>query len=164
MEPVQRPHSPHQHRRIHECIAPRQTKYSWPAIMATFSASVCQRTDVGVLREHHLYRSKSISKESSMKNSQTPISGDLGGSTADRVASSAHETIDRVTAESNGGVDELRAAATKVGDSAKVLQEHAVQAARDKVREVRSYAESNPLTAAGIAFAAGVLLTALIRR
>ena len=94
-----------------------------------------------------------------MKNSQTPISGD--GSTTDRLASTAHETIDRVT---NGGVDELRAAATKVGDSAKLLQEHAVEAARDKVREARSYAESNPLAAVGIAFAAGVLLTALIRR
>ena len=76
-------------------------------------------------------------------NSQTPISSDL---------------------VSSGAVDELRAAATKVADSAKLLQKHAVDAARDKVREVRSYAESNPLAAAGIAFAAGVLLTALIRR
>ena len=97
-----------------------------------------------------------------MKNSQTPISGD--GSTADRLASTAHETIDRVTPNSNGAVDELREAVTKVGDSARLLQEHAVEAARDKVREARSYAESNPLTAVGIAFAAGVLLSALIRR
>ena len=97
-----------------------------------------------------------------MKNSQTPISRD--GSTTDRLASTAHETIDRVTPQTNAAVDDLRAAATKVGDSARVLQEHAVDAARDTVREVRSYAESNPLTAAGIAFAAGVLLTALVRR
>ena len=97
-----------------------------------------------------------------MKNSQTPISSD--GSTTDRLASMAHETVDRVTQQSNGAVDELLAAATKVGDSARILQEHAVDAARDKVREVRSYAESNPLITAGIAFAAGVLLTALVRR
>ena len=95
-------------------------------------------------------------------NSQTPISGD--GSPTDRLGSTAHETIDRVTSQSRGAVDELRAAAAKVSDSAKLLQEHAVDAARNKVREVRSYAESNPLTAAGIAFAAGVLLSALIRR
>ena len=76
-------------------------------------------------------------------NSQTPISSDF---------------------VSSGAVDELRAAATKVAESAKLLKEHAARAARDKVREVRSYAESNPLAAAGIAFAAGVLLTALIRR
>ena len=85
-----------------------------------------------------------------MKNSQTPISSD--GSTTDRLVSTAYETIDRVTPQSNGA------------DSARVLQERAVDAARDGVREVRSYAESNPLTAAGIAFAAGVLLSALIRR
>ena len=97
-----------------------------------------------------------------MKDSQTPISSD--GSTTDRLASAAHETIDNVMPNSNGAVDELRAAATKVGDSAKLLQEHAVAAARDKVREARSYAESNPFTAVGIAFAAGVLLSALIRR
>jgi ElaB/YqjD/DUF883 family membrane-anchored ribosome-binding protein len=39
-----------------------------------------------------------------------------------------------------------------------------VEATRDTVREVRSYAESNPFAAAGIAFAAGVVVSALIRR
>jgi ElaB/YqjD/DUF883 family membrane-anchored ribosome-binding protein len=66
--------------------------------------------------------------------------------------------------KSNEAEHELRAAATKVADSAKLLQEHAVEATRDTVREVRSYAENNPFTAAGIAFAAGVLVSALIRR
>lgn len=96
--------------------------------------------------------------------SQTPISSDLGGSTTDRLASTAHETIDRVTPKSNRAEHELRVAATRVADSAKLLQQHAVEAASDKVRAVRSYAESNPLTTAGIAFMAGVLLSALTRR
>jgi hypothetical protein len=39
-----------------------------------------------------------------------------------------------------------------------------VEAAEDKLRRVRSYAESNPLVTAGIAFAAGALLTAWVRR
>jgi len=95
---------------------------------------------------------------------QAPISSDLGSSMTDRLASTARETIDRVTPKANRGEQELRVAATKVADSAKLLQERAVEAARDKVRAVRSYAESNPLTTAGIAFAAGVLLSALIRR
>lgn len=94
--------------------------------------------------------------------SQTPISSDFGGSTADRLASTAHETIDRP--KSNRAEHELRVAATRVADSAKLVGEHAVEAARDKVRALRSYAESNPLATAGIAFAAGVLLSALIRR
>ena len=59
---------------------------------------------------------------------------------------------------------QVRAAATRAADSANRLQEHAVEAAKDNVRELRSYAESNPLITAGIAFAAGALLSALIRR
>jgi ElaB/YqjD/DUF883 family membrane-anchored ribosome-binding protein len=59
---------------------------------------------------------------------------------------------------------DVRAAATRAADSAKLLQEHAVEAAQDKLRSVRSYAESNPLTTAGIAFAAGVFVSALVRR
>jgi len=96
--------------------------------------------------------------------SQTPTSSDFGGSTTDRLASTAHETIDRVTPKSNRAEHELRVAATKVADSAKLLQEHGMETARDAVRAVRSYAESNPLITAGIAFAAGALLSTLIRR
>jgi ElaB/YqjD/DUF883 family membrane-anchored ribosome-binding protein len=96
--------------------------------------------------------------------SQTPISSDSNGSTTDRLASTAHETIDRVAPKANRAEHEVRVAATKAVDSAKLFQEHAVEAARDKVRAARSYAETNPLTTAGIAFAAGVLLSALVRR
>ena len=74
--------------------------------------------------------------------------------------SMAHETVDRMTQKVRRAEDEMREAATKVVDSAKLLQERAVQAGS----RVRSYAETNPLTTAGIAFAAGVLLSALIRR
>jgi ElaB/YqjD/DUF883 family membrane-anchored ribosome-binding protein len=95
---------------------------------------------------------------------QTTSSGELGGSTTDRLASMAHETIDRITPKANRAEHEVRGAATKAADSAKLMQEHAVEAAEDRLRTARSYAESNPLTTAGIAFAAGVLLTALFRR
>ena len=95
---------------------------------------------------------------------EAPISSDLGSSMTDRLASTARETIDRVTPKVNRAEQELRVAATKAADSAKLLQEHAVEAAKVKLRAVRSYAESNPLTTAGIAFAAGMLLSALIRR
>jgi len=95
---------------------------------------------------------------------QAPISNDLGSSMTDRLASTARETIDRVTPKVNRAEQELRVAASKAADSAKLLQEHALEAAKGKLRAVRSYAESNPLTTAGIAFAAGVLLSALIRR
>jgi len=95
---------------------------------------------------------------------QTPTSSEFGGSTSDRLASMAHETIDRVTPKANRAEHEVRGAATRAADSAKLLQENAVQATEENLRKVRSFIESNPLTTAGIAFAAGVVLSALVRR
>jgi len=94
---------------------------------------------------------------------QATISPELGNSTTDRLASMAHETIDRVTPKANRAENQVRGAATRAADTAKLMQEH-VEAAQDNLRKARSYAESNPLITAGIAFAAGALLTALIRR
>ena len=96
--------------------------------------------------------------------SQATIPSDLANSTTDRLASVVHETIDRVTPRANRAEHEVRIAAMKAADSAKLLQEHAAAAAQDNLRKLRSYAESNPLVTAGIAFAAGALLSALIRR
>jgi ElaB/YqjD/DUF883 family membrane-anchored ribosome-binding protein len=95
---------------------------------------------------------------------QTTISPELGHSTTDRLASMAHETIDRVTPKANRAEHEVRGAARRAAESAKLVQDHALAAAQDDVRRLRSYAESNPLITAGIAFAAGALLSALIRR
>jgi len=96
--------------------------------------------------------------------SQTPVSNDFGNSTSDRLASMAHETIDRVTPKVNRVELEVRGAAARAGDGAKLLQERAVEAAEENLRSMRSYIETNPLTTAGIAFAAGILLMSLIRR
>lgn len=95
---------------------------------------------------------------------QTPVSSDFGNSTSDRLASMAHETIDRVAPKVNRVELEVRGAAARAGDGAKLLQEQAVEAAEVNLRRVRSFIETNPLTTAGIAFAAGVLLISLIRR
>lgn len=95
---------------------------------------------------------------------QTPVSTDLGASTSDRLASMAHETIDRVTPKANRAENEVRNAAAKTTEGAKQLQEQAVEAAEEGLRAARSYIASNPLTTAGLAFAAGVLLSSFIRR
>jgi ElaB/YqjD/DUF883 family membrane-anchored ribosome-binding protein len=95
--------------------------------------------------------------------SQVTTSPELANSTMDRLASMAHETIDRVTPKANRAEHEVRVAAMKASDSAKVLQQHAATAVEDNLRKVRSYAGTNPLITAGIAFAAGALLSALVR-
>jgi ElaB/YqjD/DUF883 family membrane-anchored ribosome-binding protein len=96
--------------------------------------------------------------------SQASISPEAGGSTTDRIASMAQETIDLVTAKASRAEHELRGAAAKAAQSGKLLQGRAVEAAEENVRKLRSYSESNPLVTAGIAFAVGALLGALIRR
>ena len=95
--------------------------------------------------------------------SQATISPELGSSTTDRLAAMAHETIDRVTPKANRAEHGVRGAATRAADTARLMQEH-VEGAQDDLRRARSYAENNPFITAGIAFAAGVLLSALIRR
>jgi ElaB/YqjD/DUF883 family membrane-anchored ribosome-binding protein len=65
-----------------------------------------------------------------------------------------------ISSEIESSRDQLRAAAA---DTAEFVQEHA-EAVHEHLRKVRSYAESNPLITAGIAFAAGALLCTLVRR
>ena len=76
----------------------------------------------------------------------------------------AHETIDRVRPRANRAELEVRDAASKTTEGVKQLQEQAVEAAEQGLSQARSYMSSNPLTTAGIAFAAGAVLGALIRR
>lgn len=96
--------------------------------------------------------------------SQTPVSTELGASTSDRLASMAHDTIDRVRPKVNRAELEVRDAAAKTTEGFKQLQEQAVEAAEEGLSKARSYMSTNPLTTAGIAFAAGAVLGALIRR
>ncbi len=93
-----------------------------------------------------------------------------GGATASRpgatqkAASAAHEAVDRA-AESAGKAEErLREAAAageqrlrETGEEARVMAERAMD-------HVREYTKENPLAAAGIAFAAGVIFSRLLSR
>ncbi len=76
----------------------------------------------------------------------------------------AHGAIDRVAATANHAEHGLRGAAAKTSEAAKHAQDQAGAAATEGLHKLRSFVEENPLTTAGIAFAAGVLLSALVRR
>lgn len=81
-----------------------------------------------------------------------------------KAASAAHEAVDRA-AESAGKAEErLREAAAageqrlrETGEEARVVAERALD-------HVREYTKENPLAAAGIAFAAGVIFSRLFSR
>jgi ElaB/YqjD/DUF883 family membrane-anchored ribosome-binding protein len=103
--------------------------------------------------------------------SEKPAAGPNGESpaqstspTTDRIAVMAHETIDRVAETANHAENGMRDATATTSDAAKSAGREASALASEGLQRLRSYAEENPLTSAGIAFAAGVLLSALVRR
>lgn len=82
----------------------------------------------------------------------------------DRFAAKAHETVDTIAESAQRAEREVRSAASRTAEQARLVQEEAKERAEKTLRTASSYAESNPLAFAGIAFAAGVLLTTLLRR
>ncbi len=85
-------------------------------------------------------------------------------STTERLAGMAHETVDRAAGIAGNAEQDVREAAARTARRARQMQDQAAEAADEGARRVRSYVEDNPLLAAGIAFAAGVLLSSLLRR
>jgi ElaB/YqjD/DUF883 family membrane-anchored ribosome-binding protein len=115
----------------------------------------------------HTERSRSHIKNfggTDMAQTRTATEKPNGNPTTDRIAAMAHDTVDRVAESANYAEQEVRGAANRAAEHAREMQEQAVAAAEENVKKARSYIEENPLMSAGIAFAAGVVLSALIRR
>jgi ElaB/YqjD/DUF883 family membrane-anchored ribosome-binding protein len=81
-----------------------------------------------------------------------------------RAASMAHETVDRVADAADDAEKQVRGAAARKVRQAKELQDDMLDAVSDKLGKVDSYVKENPFTAAGIAFALGAIVSALLRR
>jgi ElaB/YqjD/DUF883 family membrane-anchored ribosome-binding protein len=75
-----------------------------------------------------------------------------------------HETVDRVADTARTAERHIRARAAELGDQARESEERALEALESNLQKARSYVEENPLLSAGIAFAAGVVLSGLLTR
>jgi ElaB/YqjD/DUF883 family membrane-anchored ribosome-binding protein len=84
--------------------------------------------------------------------------------TTEQLQSAAHETIDRVAQAATGAEQRIRAKAAEATDTAHRTQAQAGEAVGRGVAELKSYVATNPLASAGIAIAAGVILSAILRR
>jgi ElaB/YqjD/DUF883 family membrane-anchored ribosome-binding protein len=82
----------------------------------------------------------------------------------DRAAAMAHDTVDRVAEVANEAEQEVRSAAARKAKQARALQEEALEAVNEKIGNVGSYIKAKPFVAAGIAFAVGAIVSALLRR
>jgi ElaB/YqjD/DUF883 family membrane-anchored ribosome-binding protein len=85
-------------------------------------------------------------------------------SISQRIASSAHETIDSAAEKADELELHLRAGAVKAGTKLESSQEAATAQIEKSLAKLESFVKGRPIAAAGIAFAAGVLATALLRR
>jgi|TARA_R110000868_G_scaffold201174_5_gene448747 ElaB/YqjD/DUF883 family membrane-anchored ribosome-binding protein len=79
-----------------------------------------------------------------------------------KASAALHKTVDTLAEKAAGTEEKLRTSASHSAESI-AAQQKAIQ---DKWQssKVRNYATENPLATAGIAFAAGVLLSSLLRR
>jgi len=82
----------------------------------------------------------------------------------DYVAAKAHETVDTVAERAQRAEREVRKAAERTADQARQLRDEYAERAEEGLKRASSYLESNPLAVVGIAFVAGVLLSAMLRR
>lgn len=81
-----------------------------------------------------------------------------------KVADDAHDRVDRAAKHAAKAEESIR---EKAADSSEAMHD-TVQSAKEDLDamsgKIERYARANPVTAAGIAFAAGVLLSSLLRR
>ena len=84
--------------------------------------------------------------------------------TTERFAAKAHETVDTIAERAQRAEREVRGAAERTTEQARQLRDEYADTAEQSLRRATSYLESNPLAVVGIAFVAGVLLSAMIRR
>ena len=90
--------------------------------------------------------------------------GDAHRSVTERVASSAHDTIDSAAAKAEELEGQLRSGASKAGTKLDASAEAATEQVEKSLAGLESFVKNRPIAAAGIAFAAGVLATSLLRR
>jgi ElaB/YqjD/DUF883 family membrane-anchored ribosome-binding protein len=95
---------------------------------------------------------------------KTEASGNGEASTARRWAEAAHGAIDETAEKAEAVEAKWRKQAHQAGEKVEASQEQAVEQISHSISELEAFAKKRPATAAGIAFALGVLTTALLRR
>lgn len=85
-------------------------------------------------------------------------------STARRVAESAHNLIDDTAAKAEDVERQLRRKAAAAGEKYVETKDSANKQVEQSLASVEDFVRERPITAAGIAFAAGVVASSILRR
>ena len=89
---------------------------------------------------------------------------DKAEKTVDSVSQSAHDLVDTVDTSAKNGIEAGRRKALDAVDAIEDLEARAELTIEQASTTVSRYVQEKPLQAAGIAFAAGVLTTLIMRR
>jgi ElaB/YqjD/DUF883 family membrane-anchored ribosome-binding protein len=84
--------------------------------------------------------------------------------TTQRLAEKAHQTVDRAAEVATEAEATLRSSAARAAETFRAGEERAAETLDEGLTKVRTYVEKNPLASAGIAFAAGIVVSMLMRR
>lgn len=94
----------------------------------------------------------------------TAQAGPQPATTAERFNDAAHRAVDNVTARLAEAERTLREQATDKEESIRDAADQASRKASELKQRTSRYINENPMAAAGIAFAAGILFSAWMRR
>jgi len=81
----------------------------------------------------------------------------------DKVSDAAHPAMDRLSSGAHHTIDKAASAATQTAAALAVKREQMKNARARAMEQTRDYVRANPVTAVGIALAAGFLLSRLLR-
>lgn len=96
--------------------------------------------------------------------SNSKSNGGLNSPVTSKASEAAHHAVDAVAGKAAAAEDSLRSAAASSQQTLAHKQEEIKQQLQQSYGKTRALAAQNPLATAGIAFAAGMLVTALLRR
>ena len=89
---------------------------------------------------------------------------DVNAPTTQKVASVAHEAINGVAEKAEPVEQRLRDQAIKTGEQLEATQTAAIEQMQESMLKMETFIKERPMAASGIAFAAGILAAAILRR
>ncbi len=84
--------------------------------------------------------------------------------TTDRVAGKAHEAVDAAAERAGRAEETVREKVSEADERIRETGRHARERSQDLLGQVSDYVQDNPLTALGIAFAAGTIFSSITRK
>ncbi len=96
--------------------------------------------------------------------SNKTLSANDSATTTHKVATAAHDAIDSAAKKAEPVEQQIRERASKAGEQMEATQAAAVRQVEDSMQKIEKFVRERPVAATGMAFAAGVLATLILRR